>query len=80
MTCRECVEFLMEYEAGTLAEDARRIFDQHLDACGNCKVFVTQYRTVIVAGKSAFAVAGADPLPDLPEELVQRILEAIRRD
>ena len=79
MTCRELVEFLMEYLDGLLAEPERMCFEEHLGECPDCVAYLATYREAIRLGKEA-CTAGNDSIPtDVPEELVRAILAARRR-
>jgi anti-sigma factor RsiW len=72
MTCRESTGFLLDYLSGELPPDTLAEFERHLDRCANCRAFLSQYRTTILAAKRT-----ADPPVDLPEELVQAIVSAL---
>ena len=76
MTCRDCTTFLAEYIAGELADSTRVTFEAHLGSCGNCRVFIEQYRQTIVAERVALTTEDAST-PDLPEDLVRAILNAL---
>jgi anti-sigma factor RsiW len=77
MTCREMTEFLADYVAGDLSPDILRTFEAHISGCGDCHVFLSQYRTTIRAG----AIAFQDPAPaPVPEPLVTAIVSAIGRE
>lgn len=75
MTCRELSDFLQEHLAGDLPEHVSVEFAVHLDACGNCAVFVEQYRRTIIAGR---AMLIEDETAEVPEELVVAIVTALR--
>ena len=77
MTCREMTEFLADYVAGELPDDTLQIFESHIAACGDCHVFLSQYRTTIRAGAIAFETA---PVAPMPEPLVNAIVSAISKD
>jgi anti-sigma factor RsiW len=74
LTCRECVEFLMEYIDDTLSNDTRLTFERHLAACANCVRYLESYRTTTKICKKAFEVPEQDGVPAVPEELIQAIL------
>ena len=76
LTCRECVEFLMDYLDDGLAPDVRVTFERHLTACANCVRYLESYKTTTRGCKKAFEVREGDRLPPVPEELVQAILAA----
>ncbi len=77
MTCRDCTTFLADYVAGELSATARATFDEHLESCPNCRVFLVQYRETIIAEKRAIADGDAADPPELPDELVRAILKAL---
>lgn len=77
MTCRDCTTFLADYVAGELSETARVTFEEHLDLCPNCRVFLVQYQETIVAGKRAMTEPDAGDSRELPPELVRAILKAL---
>lgn len=78
MTCRELSEFLADYVAGDLSPDTLQTFESHIAGCGDCHVFLSQYRTTIRAGAIAFKDTA--PPSALPEPLVNAIVSAIRKD
>jgi anti-sigma factor RsiW len=56
MTCEEFVELVTAYLEGTLPDDQRRSFDEHMELCPGCDRYLDQFRTTI------------DLLGELPEE------------
>jgi anti-sigma factor RsiW len=78
MTCREFVEFLMDYHNGEVSPEQRRVFEEHLAECDNCVAYLQNYRETIRLGRGVFG-RPEDPVPaDVPEDLVQAILAATR--
>ena len=76
MTCREFVEFLVDYLEGALSDQERRVFDEHLAICPSCVNYLASYRETVQLGKAALR-AEDDAVPSsVPEELVQAILAA----
>ena len=77
MTCRELVDFLIDYAAGELRPSIRAEFERHLSLCPPCVAYVRSYELTLKACK-----ASRDHLEpgDVPEELVQAILSARRAD
>lgn len=73
MTCREIAEFLREAVAGELPAEVQQEFERHLELCGNCVEFMTQYRLTITATRTAL-----DQPVEVPSELVDAILHAVR--
>jgi anti-sigma factor RsiW len=78
LTCRECVEFLMDYLDETLAADVRATFERHLTACPNCVRYLESYKTTTSVCKKAFEHREGEKPPAVPEELIQAILAARR--
>jgi anti-sigma factor RsiW len=73
VTCKEFIEFLLEY---LLGEVDRTRFDAHLAVCPSCVAYLKTYQQTVKLGKAAFIQPG-DKLPEeVPEDLVQAILEA----
>ncbi len=79
MTCRDFVEFLIDYLAGELSSEQMARFKEHLADCPDCIAYVQSYRETIRAGQAAYAQPD-DPVPaDVPEDLIQAILAARRQ-
>jgi anti-sigma factor RsiW len=77
MKCRDFTQFILEYQAGELTAETRLAFEQHLKKCRNCGHYLHGYEFTVLLEKAAFD----EPVPaDVPEELVQAILDAQRRD
>jgi anti-sigma factor RsiW len=80
MTCREFIDFLMEYFSGELSVSERAEFERHLAECLDCSAYLKSYEETIKLGKAAFADPDAPVPQDVPEELVQAILAGRRRE
>ena len=81
MTCRDLTIFLADYIAGELPADTQSQFEQHLERCPDCRVFVTQYKHTIRVER--LAIGGPDAEIDsteFPEDLVRAILKALNED
>ena len=78
MRCREVAEFLMEYEAHSLAPEVHREFELHLVRCEDCRVFIVQYQETVRAGQKVCSEHEADTATEIPEELCRAIMAAIR--
>ena len=80
MTCKEFADFLDAYIAGALPSERRALFDKHLAVCPDCQKYWKSYLRTIELGRTAFASPN-DPVPaDVPEELIQAVLEARKRE
>lgn len=76
MTCREFIEFLIDYFADSLPADQRDTFHAHMSACPECVAYLNMYRQTVALGKAAHVdPAGHDPV-GVPEDLIQAILAA----
>ena len=80
MTCREVIDFLLEYLSGELSASERAEFEQHLTECPDCAAYLKSYEQTIKLGKAVFADPEAPVPQDVPEELVQAILASRRQD
>jgi anti-sigma factor RsiW len=79
MTCREFADFIMSYLSGDLAPEVRDDFEHHLSRCANCVSYLATYQAAVQVGRAALADPEAGEVADVPEELVQAILDARRR-
>jgi anti-sigma factor RsiW len=69
MTCQEFVELVTAYLEGSLPDDQRAAFEEHLALCPGCDHYLVQFQQTI------------DLLGELPEESLstpgrQRLLDA----
>jgi anti-sigma factor RsiW len=78
MTCREFVDFVMDYLSSDLSEAARAEFERHLKACPNCVQYIESYKVTVELGRTAFDCKDEEFPKDVPEELIQAILAAQR--
>ena len=79
MTCREFADFMGDYLSGELPADIRAAFEIHLQLCVNCQKYLAGYEETVKLGKRAFDGDDAAVPADVPEELVQAILDAQHR-
>jgi anti-sigma factor RsiW len=76
MTCREFIEFLMQYLTGEVDPERRRLFEEHIGECEDCVAYMESYRTAVALGKRAYDDLDA-PLPsEVPEQLVRAVIAA----
>lgn len=71
LTCRELIELVTEYLDGSLPDDERARFDDHLAICEGCMTYLDQIRTTI-------EIAGSVREEDLSPEAQRELLEAFR--
>ena len=79
MTCRDLVEFLMDYLSGELPTGQRTAFDEHLGACPECVAYLKIYQETVQLGKDVFKHPDEQVPDEVPDELVQAILAARRK-
>jgi anti-sigma factor RsiW len=72
-TCREVIDFLMDYLEGGLAPERRRAFEEHLAECPSCVAYLTTYRATVELARGAAGAA-----PPLDEAVALRLARAIR--
>jgi len=77
LSCRELVAFLADYLSGELPPGQAAAFDAHLAECSACVDYTRTYLEALALAKAAFH--RPDQAADVPEELVQAILEARRQ-
>ena len=47
MSCQELVELVTDYLEGSLSEDDRARFDEHLAECAGCRAYLAQMRSTL---------------------------------
>ena len=77
ITCRELIDFIVDYLDGALDEVQAADFQRHLAICVSCQAYLATYMTTIRAGKAV--LRDDDALADAPEDLVKAILMILRR-
>ena len=79
LTCREFIEFLMEFIDGELEPARRRLFLEHLASCRDCAAYLESYRATVALGRRVCSEPDkAVGENEVPEELVRSILAARR--
>ena len=79
MTCREFADFMDDYLGNELGAEVRASFEHHLTLCANCRRYLDGYTATIELGRHAFDDLDVAVPSDVPEELVQAILDARNR-
>ena len=78
MTCKEIIEFLMDYDSGELQPAVRTEFDRHLAMCPPCVRYMKSYRETISLSKECCCSGEAEKTP-IPDELVKAILASLKK-
>ena len=76
MTCMEFVQFLIDYYDGELPDNVRETFEAHMVKCPSCVAYLKTYEQTIRLGKGACRDCDDEIPPEVPEGLVQAILDA----
>jgi anti-sigma factor RsiW len=71
MTCRELVELVTDYVEGRMEAPVRERFEEHLDACPACRIYLEQMRATI-------ATLGRIPPESLSSRAEEELLAAFR--
>jgi anti-sigma factor RsiW len=80
MTCRELVDFIMDYLNGELPERERSEFEVHLAVCPPCVAYLASYRQTVTIARAASKPLGEEAVAEMPEELIQAILAARKKE
>ena len=81
MTCREFVDFLMDYLEQSLPKTQRETFEEHLGDCPSCVTYLETYAETVRLEKTLCEDDPDGPVPeDVPEQLVAAILAARASD
>jgi anti-sigma factor RsiW len=78
VTCRDLIQFLMDYTDGKLDPAVKAEFDRHLSVCASCVAYLQSYQRTVAAARDAMTADDAIP-SEVPKGLVNAILEARRR-
>ena len=71
ITCRQLIDYIIDYVDGALDEMAQRDFERHLAVCSSCQAYLQTYRQTMNVTR---IVVTDEPLEDVPEDLVRAIL------
>jgi predicted anti-sigma-YlaC factor YlaD len=71
MTCRQVVDLVNDYLERALPSEAASLFEQHVNFCEGCALYVDQMRRTVAA-------VGRVREEDVPPEARERLLIAFR--
>jgi anti-sigma factor RsiW len=71
ISCQEVVELVTDYVEQALPADQASVFEQHLNFCDGCVLYVDQVRKTI-------DVVGELRAEDVPEETKAKLMSAFR--
>jgi anti-sigma factor RsiW len=78
MTCKDFIEFLLDYVSGELPKAQQALFEEHLKVCRSCVAYLSNYRDTLALSKAAFSESEGPVPEEVPEELVVAILSSRR--
>jgi anti-sigma factor RsiW len=70
---------MADYLSGELQRETTERFEHHLSICPNCVAYLSNYRDTIAVGRQAFDDPEAAVPADVPEGLVNAILDSRKR-
>jgi anti-sigma factor RsiW len=73
MTCREILDFLMEYLDGNLSAAQRAMFEEHFAVCPSCVAYLHNYRQTMKLVRSVRCKYKPE---GISEELLQKVVAA----
>jgi len=79
LTCRDVVEFLVDYLDHELDPAQRLAFEAHLAECDECVAYIRSYEHTVRLGKAAFEPLEEPAEKHFPAQLVDAVLAARRR-
>jgi len=71
ITCKDLVEFLLDYLDGTLDPETARALERHLKDCQGCQAFLNTY-------KATLASLGELACEEMPVELRARLTSFLK--
>jgi anti-sigma factor RsiW len=76
ITCLEFENFMQNYLDDTLPIKQRRLFEWHMRLCKECRDYLAAYKRAIELGQATLGSANDLVPTDVPEDLIQAILDA----
>lgn len=73
--CEQFETFILAYIDDELPPAQRRVFDLHMKVCPDCRRYIAAYQRTLETLKDV-SVEDHETLPEVPEDLIQAILEA----
>lgn len=76
LTCRELIDFIVDFFDGRLPPAQNAHFESHLEVCPDCVNYLDSYRQTVRIVKEALAQEEDAVTAGVPEELVTAVLRA----
>ncbi len=80
ISCKQLIDFLWAYVSSELSAEERHEFDRHLSVCPSCVAYLDSYKKTIAMEESVVGEMADEECADAPEELVQAVLKARKRN
>jgi anti-sigma factor RsiW len=71
LSCQELIELVTDYIEGALSPEDRARFERHINACSDCRAYLTQMRRTI-------EVVGTLEESDIPDDALAQLLRTFR--
>ncbi len=76
MTCKEFIDFMLEYFEDDLTENRRKIFEEHMNACSDCVAYMESYQKTVKLVQNAGLDEDDSVDTEVPKDLIDAILAA----
>lgn len=76
MTCKEFIEFLLEYFEDDLAQERREVFEEHMEICPDCVAYLDSYRQTVSMLEESSKSGSEEVGEEVPRSLIDAILAA----
>ncbi len=74
MTCKEFIDFLIDYYDGNLSQEEREKFDAHIEVCPDCVAYLESYRSTVSLVKQTREDSEVGEDIEVPTSLINAIL------
>ena len=74
MTCKEFIDFMLEYFEDDLSEDRRKTFEEHLNVCADCVAYMESYQKTVELVQNAGLDDDDSVDAKVPKDLIEAIL------
>jgi predicted anti-sigma-YlaC factor YlaD len=72
LTCQQVTDIIIDYLNDDLQSETKRLFDNHLQGCADCRAFLATYHSTVRATRSL-------SYDDVPEEMRTRVRQFLLR-
>ena len=76
ITCREFIDFMMNYIDENMPVEQRMLFDQHLNGCDDCVDYLATYRQTVSLSAAVYDPEWEPKVEEAPEDLILAILQS----